>query len=57
MRSRTTLSLTLAFLTIAGAASAQEKKYDMTAVKYGGLADEILKHRGKVVVVDFWAGY
>jgi hypothetical protein len=57
MLSPKTLTLTLIALTYAGAAPAQEKKYDMTLVKYGGLADEILKHRGKVVVVDFWAGY
>lgn len=36
---------------------AQDKKYEMTPVKYAGLKAEILKHRGKVVVVDFWAGY
>jgi hypothetical protein len=35
----------------------QEKKIEMTRVKYDGLKQEVLKHRGKVVVVDFWAGY
>ena len=33
----------------------QEKKIVMTHVKYDGLKQEILKHRGKVVIVDFWA--
>ncbi|MBI3823942.1 MAG: redoxin family protein [Planctomycetes bacterium] len=33
----------------------QEAKIVMTHVKYDGLKQEILKHRGKVVVVDFWA--
>lgn len=57
MLSRKTIRLALVALSLASAATAQEKKYDMTHVKYGGLADEILKHRGKVVVIDFWAGY
>ena len=39
----------------AGALPAQEKKIEMTMVKYDGLKQEILKHRGKVVIVDFWA--
>ena len=34
---------------------AQDKKIEMTLVKYDGLKQEILKHRGKVVIVDFWA--
>jgi hypothetical protein len=38
-------------------APGQDKKYEMTHVKYAGLKDEILKHRGKVLVLDFWAGY
>src|SRR5579864_6662245 len=33
----------------------QEKKIVMTHVKYDGLKQEVLKHRGKVVIVDFWA--
>ena len=37
--------------------AAQEKKVEMIPVKYDGLKAEVLKHRGKVVVVDFWAGY
>ena len=34
---------------------AQEKNQIVTPVKYDGLKQEILKHRGKVVLVDFWA--
>lgn len=37
------------------AGPAQEKKVVVTPVKYDGLKEEILKHRGKVVLVDFWA--
>ena len=40
-----------------GLLPAQDKNFDMTHVKYAGLKDEILKHRGKVLVLDFWAGY
>ena len=36
---------------------AQEKKTDLVIVKYDGLKREVQKHRGKVVVVDFWASY
>ena len=39
----------------ASAGPAQEKKITLTPVKYDGLKQEILKNRGKVVVVDFWA--
>ena len=34
----------------------QEKNVEMIPVKYDGLKQEVLKHRGKVLVVDFWAG-
>jgi hypothetical protein len=27
---------------------------DLRVVKYDGLAQEILKHRGKVIVIDLW---
>ncbi len=36
---------------------AQDKKAELNIVKYDGLKREVLKHRGKVVVVDFWASY
>ena len=34
-----------------------EKQIDMIPVKYDGLKREVLKQRGKVLVVDFWAGW
>jgi hypothetical protein len=40
----------------AGAGQAQEKNVDVIPVKYDGLKQEVLKHRGKVLVVDFWSG-
>jgi thiol-disulfide isomerase/thioredoxin len=46
-------TLFAAFTVAAG--PAQEKKATLISVKYDGLKQEILKHRGKVVVVDFWA--
>ncbi len=30
---------------------------ELRVVKYGGLMEEIHKHLGKVIVVDFWADY
>jgi thiol-disulfide isomerase/thioredoxin len=40
-------------------AMAQEKPGEVTSriVKYEGLVDAILKNRGKILVVDFWADY
>lgn len=35
----------------------QEAPIDIKVVKYDGLTDLILKNRGKVVVIDFWATY
>lgn len=32
-----------------------QEKMELVPVKYEGLKQEIQKHRGKVVVVDFWA--
>jgi thiol-disulfide isomerase/thioredoxin len=45
-------------LAVIGAVAAQpvpETKIAMTPVKYDGLKQEVLKNRGKVVIVDFWA--
>ena len=50
-----TASVALAFLFAAGGQTQEKKPIVMTAVKYEQLKQEILKHRGKVVVVDFWA--
>jgi thiol-disulfide isomerase/thioredoxin len=50
-------TISVSALFAAGSVPAQEKKIDMTTVKYDGLKQEILKHRGKVVLVDFWATY
>jgi hypothetical protein len=39
--------------------SAQEKSADapFRIVKYDGLGKEVMKHRGKVVLVDVWADF
>ena len=37
-------------------AQTPEKSVEVIPVKYDGLKQEVLKHRGKVLVVDFWAG-
>ena len=29
----------------------------MAPIKYDALKQEILKHRGKVLLVDFWGGF
>ena len=42
---------------LCAATPAQDNKIDMVPVRYDGLKHEVLKHRGKVVVVDFWAGW
>jgi hypothetical protein len=34
--------------------SGGEKQIDLQVVKYDRLAQEVLKHRGKVVVIDMW---
>jgi hypothetical protein len=40
----------------AGTAPAQEK-VDVRPVKYADMGKEVFKHRGKVVLVDFWHTY
>jgi thiol-disulfide isomerase/thioredoxin len=50
----------LGLFTVIGAALGQtrdEKKITAVPVKYDGLKQEILKHRGKVVLVDFWGTF
>jgi len=45
----------LGLLTLGDRGTAQEKGVTVQEVKYAGLQDLVLKNRGKVVVVDFWA--
>jgi hypothetical protein len=51
------LSLGLLTVVLASTAQSQETSVEMIPVKYDALKQEVLKHRGKVVIVDFWAGY
>ena len=55
--SRMSLALGTLILVSATLAQPPEKRGEMTVVRYDGLKREVLKHRGKVVLVDFWAGY
>lgn len=34
--------------------TAAKSEVSVKVVKYAGLADEVAKHKGKVVLVDFW---
>src|SRR4051794_9707718 len=53
---RTGLLLLLAGLIGQGAGSQEETStVQLRVVKYDGLANEVLKERGKVVLVDFWS--
>jgi thiol-disulfide isomerase/thioredoxin len=49
------LGLVAAFC--AGSGRAQNGNIELVAVSYDGLAQEVLRQRGKVVVVDFWASF
>ncbi len=43
---------------VCGAVGSQpDKQAAMTPVKYEQLKQAVLKQRGKVVIVNFWAGY
>lgn len=56
--SRTMLFLGLAASLLVPPASAQENdKVTLDVVKYDGLAAAVSKHRGKVVLVDFWGNF
>jgi thiol-disulfide isomerase/thioredoxin len=52
------LGMSCVLLLVAGAARPQspasDGKIDFRVVKYDGLAQEVLKHKGKVVIVDAW---
>lgn len=49
----------LAVVALAAAAgtSEQDAAVALVPVKYDALKQEVAKHRGKVLIVDFWAGY
>jgi hypothetical protein len=51
------VALSLFAVVCAAAGQTQEKQPDMIPVKYDGLKQEVLKQRGKVLIVDFWAGW
>src|SRR4051812_28946432 len=51
----TSLCLGVLLLTTAAELGAQEQKIKVDVVKYDGLKEAVLRQRGKVVVVDFWA--
>jgi hypothetical protein len=40
---------------VPGGGQSPENGLEVIPVKYDGLKQEVLKHRGKVLVVDFWA--
>jgi hypothetical protein len=54
---RVAASLAMLPLLCAAAGSGQENNVEMVSVKYDALKQEVLKQRGKVLLVDFWAGY
>ena len=55
-RAKTLASLGLLTILCAAFGQSQDNKAELIPVKYDGLKQEVLKHRGKVLVVDFWAG-
>ena len=44
-------------LVLASSMLAQDGGVDLKTVKYDGLTDQVVKNRGKVVLIDFWASY
>jgi hypothetical protein len=48
------LGLLCALSGAAGRAQQKGGEPEIRIVKYDGLAQEVLKHRGKVVLVDIW---
>ena len=55
-RAKTFASLGLLATLCAALGQSQDNKVELIPVKYDELKQEVLKHRGKVLVVDFWAG-
>ena len=51
------LMLPVLVLIFAPAIRADEPKIDLAPVRLAALKDAVAKHKGKVVVVDFWATY
>jgi len=51
---RWTPCLALVGLLLGARTAPAQEKADVRVVKYAGLGQEVLKHRGKVVVVEFW---
>lgn len=51
------LIVTLALTSIPGLSQENPGQISLRVVKYDGLKDEVLRHRGKVVFVDFWAEF
>jgi hypothetical protein len=51
---RRLVCLAAAVTLLAAAPASAQDRVEPRLVKYAGLADEVLKHRGKVVLVDFW---
>jgi thiol-disulfide isomerase/thioredoxin len=51
------LALLASAIFFVAAGHTQEKEIAMVPVKYVGLKQEVLKHRGKVLLVDFWGGF
>lgn len=57
MATRIGFALLVVVSLCATAGTSQDKLAEMIPVKYDRLKAEVLKQRGKVLVVDFWAGY
>ncbi len=59
MTRMSSLALALLAVCVFASAEAQDKKDDVTlrVVKYEGLKDEVLKNRGKVVLIDLWGDF
>ena len=56
IRAKTLASLGLLTILCAAFGQSQNNKAELIPIKYDELKQEVFKHRGKVLVVDFWAG-
>jgi thiol-disulfide isomerase/thioredoxin len=50
-------ALALLSLILSSTMAQADEPISVKIVKYDGLKEEVLRHRGKVVIVDFWADY